>query len=106
MRDLLSLPVDEQPLPLRECETGFSESDLPRPLVGFVGAAIMFLGIAMCKKMLVSGKRKPLRPYDLTPNQRGLLKKVIARGEEKGWDFSYDEDFMFKLLPALKAIAR
>ena len=93
MRDLLP-PVHER---------DSSESELP-PLPGFVGAtAMMFLGIAMWKMLL--SKRKPFPAYYLTPQQRGLLMKVIARGEEKRWDFSFDEDFMFKLLPALKAIA-
>lgn len=63
---------------------------------------MMFLGIAMWKMLL--SKRKPFPAYYLTPEQRGLLMKVIARGEEKRWDFSFDEDFMFKLLPALKAV--
>ena len=93
MRDLLP-PVHER---------DSSESELP-PLPGFVGAAaMMFLGIAMWKMLL--SKRKPFPAYYLTPQQRGLLMKVIARGEENRWDFSFDEDFMFKLLPALKAIA-
>ena len=90
MRDLLP-PVHER---------DSSESELPA-LPGLV-AAMMFL-IAMYKMLL--SKRKPFSPYYLTPNQRRLLMKVIARGEEKRWDFSFDEDFMFKLLPALKAIA-
>ena len=64
---------------------------------------MMFLGIAMWKMLL--SKRKPFPAYYLTPQPRGLLMKVIARGEENRWDFSFDEDFIFKLLPALKAIA-
>ncbi len=91
MRDLLHPPAHD---------LDSSESELP-PLPGLV-AAMMFL-IAMYKMLL--SKRKPFSPYYLTPNQRRLLMKVIARGEEKRWDFSFDEDFMFKLLPALKAIA-
>jgi CheY-like chemotaxis protein len=84
-------------------DSDFSESELP-PLPGLVGAgAMMFLGIAMYKMLL--SKRKRFPAYYLTPQQRGLLMKIIARGEEKRWDFSYDEDFMFKLLPAFKAIA-
>jgi CheY-like chemotaxis protein len=92
MRDLLP-PVHER---------DSSESELP-PLPGLVAAAAMMFLIAMYKMLL--SKRKPFSPYYLTPNQRRLLMKVIARGEEKRWDFSFDEDFMFKLLPALKAIA-
>ena len=107
MPDLLHVPVDNQSLSFNsECKTGFSESEPPRPVVGFVGgAAMMFLGMAVVK-MLFSGKRKPLPPYYLTPEQHGLLTKVIARGEEKRWDLSYDEYFVFKLLPALKTITR
>ena len=94
MRDLLRPPVHDP---------DSSESELPS-LPGLVGtAAMMFLGITMYKMLL--SKRKPFSPYYLTPKQRRLLIKVIARGEEKRWDFSFDEDFMFKLLPALKAIA-
>jgi hypothetical protein len=87
--------------------SGRSQLELPQPVVGLVGAAAMtFVGIAMCKRMLVSRKRKSRRRRALTQDQRRLLKTVIARGEEKGWDFSFDEDFIFKLLPALKEITR
>lgn len=93
MRDLLRPPVHDQ---------DSSESQLPL-LPGFVeAAAMMFLGIAVWK--MLPSKRKSFPAYYLTPQQRGLLMKVIARGEEKRWDFSFDEDFMFRLLPALKAI--
>ena len=92
MRDLLP-PVHER---------DSSESELP-PLPGFVGAtAMMFLGIAMWKMLL--SKRKPFPAYYLTPQQRGLLMKVIARGEENRWDFSFDEDFMFSSYQRLRRL--
>ena len=63
---------------------------------------MMFLGIAMWKMLL--SKRKPLPPYYLTPEHRGLLMKVIARGEENRWDFSCDEDFMFNSYQRLRRL--
>ena len=106
MRDLLSPPVHDHSVN-SATGTGRGQLDLAQPVAGFVGAAAMtFVGIAMCKRMLTAGKRKPRRRRSLTQDQRRLLRTVIARGEEKGWDFSFDEDFIFKLLPALKAITR
>ncbi len=106
MRELLPPPVHDHSLNAMT-RTGRSELDLPQPVVGFVGAAAMtFVGIAMCKNMLMSGRRRRRLRRSLTLDQRRLLRRVISRGEEKGWDFSFDEDFIFKLLPALKAITR
>lgn len=111
MQNVIPLPVGDQAVPSPSLpmenghKTDLNETKLPI-LPGLIGAAAaMFSALAMCK-ILFSVKRKPLPTYHLTPEQRDLLKKVIARGEQKSWDFSYDEDFIFRLLPELKAMAR
>jgi len=76
--------------------------EVTRPLLaGLVGAAAMTVAVVAVSKTLPPPRRR--KPLTLTSEQQALLKEVIARGEDKRWDLSYDEDFIFKILPALKA---
>lgn len=68
-------------------------------------AAMVAAGIGV-QRILFRPRRRRLRPYQMTGEQRRLLADLICRGEERRWDFSYDEDFLFSVLPALKSMVR
>jgi len=83
---------------------GENKKDLTMPpiLTGLVGVAAVVCGVVAILKKLPASKE----PEVQSPEQRALLRTIISRGEKRRWNLSYDEFFIFKLLPALKTIAR
>ena len=102
MQSVLHLPATDEPvrLPME----GENKKDLTKApiLAGLVGVAAVVLGVVTVLKKMPTSKG----PEGLSAEQRHLLRTVIARGERRKWNLSYDEFFIFKLLPGLKAIAR
>ena len=35
----------------------------------------------------------------LVPQEHSLIRYLVSQGEKRRWDFSYDEDFLFKFVP-------
>jgi hypothetical protein len=81
-----------------------SRPDRPTlPIIAGLAGAVMTVAVVATMKRPTPSKRKELA---ISSEERALLKTIVARGEEKGWNLSYDEHFIFKLWPALKAMAR
>ena len=102
MQSVLHLPATDESvrLPME----GENRKDLTKApiLAGLVGAAAVIFGVVTVLKKLPTSKERE----GFSAEQRHLLRTVIARGEKRKWNLSYDEFFIFKLLPGLKAIAR
>jgi hypothetical protein len=102
VQSVVHLPTTDEPV--RFTMEGENRKELTKTpiLAGLVGAAAVVLGVMTILKKLPGSKE----PGGLSAEQRHLLKTVIARGEKRKWNLSYDEFFIFKLLPGLKAIVR
>ena len=101
----MQMPVSDEPIPRQVGHRNKRQAELSEREVrlGVLGTTVMIVaGVGV--RYLVG--RKLRRRKQLTPKERGLIKQLIAHGEMKRWDFSYDEDFIFKFLPVLKTIVR
>ncbi len=73
------------------------------PIIAGLAGAVMTVAVVATMKRPSPSKAEEL---PISVEERALLKTIVARGEEKGWNLSYDEHFIFKLWPALKAMVR
>src|SRR5687767_15439285 len=80
------------------------EGDLTEGQVclGLLGATAMIVAGGMFSRT----RRNMRRRSQLMPEERSLIRYLVSQGEKRRWDFSYDEDFLFKVVPVLKRMAR
>lgn len=73
---------------------------------GLVGAAAIMVAAVGVRGLMHALGRRRRHGRRLAPRERTIIKQLIAHGERKRWDFSYDENFLFNFLPLLKKIVR
>ena len=103
------MPVCNQPVPSQIGAKDVNrEGDLTQGQVclGLLGATAMIVAGVGVRGMFSRTRRNIRRSRQLMPQERGLIRYLVSRGEKRRWDFSYDEDFLFKFVPALKRMAR
>ena len=102
------MPVCNQPMPSQIGEKNDREGDLTQGQVclGLLGATAMIVAGVGVRGMLSRTRRNFHRRSHLVPKERGLIRYLVSHGEKRRWDFSYDEEFLFKFVPVLKRMAR
>ncbi len=104
----MQLPVGERPVP---SQVPVSEAERPADVkrqtlcLGMWGAAALILAVVGVGGVRRAIKRRRHR-HRLAPDEQGIIKQLVAHGERKRWDFSYDETFLFDFLPLLKKLVR
>ncbi len=58
------------------------------------------------RSMFLPTRRNIRHRSHLIPKERGLIRYLVTHGEKRRWDFSYDEEFLFRFVPLLKRMAR
>ena len=74
--------------------------------LGLLGATAMIVAGVGVRGMFSRTRRNMRRRRQLMPEERSLIRYLVSQGERRRWDFSYDEDFLFKVVPVLKRMAR
>lgn len=103
------MPVCNQPIPSQigaksvDREGDFTQGQV---CLGLLGATAMIVAGVGVRGMFSRTRRNIRRSRRLVPQERGLIRDLVSHGEKRRWDFSYDEDFLFKFVPALKRMAR
>jgi hypothetical protein len=103
------MPVCNQPIPSQIAGKNVDgEGDLTQGQVclGLLGATAMIVAGVGVRGMFSRTRRTVRRRSQLIPEERGLIRYLVSHGEKRRWDFSYDEDFLFKFVPVLKRMAR
>lgn len=107
--DSQQMPVCNQPIPSQIGEKHVDgENDLTggQVCVGLLGATAMIVAGVGVRGMFSRTRRNIRRRSHLIPQERSLIRYLVSQGEKRRWDFSYDEDFLFKFVPVLKRMAR
>ena len=103
------MPVCNQPIPSEmgakyaDGEGDFTEGQV---CLGLLGATAMIVAGVGVRGMFSRTRRNMRRRSQLMPEERSLIRHLVSQGEKRRWDFSYDEDFLFKFVPVLKRMAR
>jgi hypothetical protein len=103
------MPVCNQPVP---SQIGVRHADRQGELtqgqvcLGLLGATAMIVAGVGVRGMLFRTRRNLRRRKQLIPRERGVIRYLVSQGERKRWDFSYDEEFLFRFVPVLKRMAR
>lgn len=103
------MPVCNQPIPSQFGEKHVDgEKDLTggQVCLGLLGATAMIVAGVGVRGMFSRTRRNIRRGSHLIPQERSLIRYLVSQGEKRRWDFSYDEDFLFKFVPVLKRMAR
>lgn len=107
--DSQQMPVCNQPIPSQiGAKHVDTEGELTQGQVclGLLGATAMIVAGVRVRGMVSRTRRNIARRRRLLPQERSLIRFLVSHGEKRRWDFSYDEEFLFKFVPVLKHMAR
>src|SRR5918994_3740084 len=108
--DSQQMPVCNHPIPSEmgakkhaDGEGDFTDGQV---CLGLLGATTMIVAGVRVRGMFSRTRRNMRRRSQLIPEERSLIRYLVSQGEKRRWDFSYDEDFLFKFVPVLMRMAR